>query len=73
MTMHAARIGRRSNTTSREHREAIFAPFHRLHRTSDGAGLGLAIVVAVAVARGLRPATAAAQHSSRSAFSERRR
>lgn len=37
-----------------EHREAIFAPFHRLTRTSDGAGLGLAIVRDVAEAHGGR-------------------
>lgn len=37
-----------------EHRAAIFAPFHRLHRTSDGAGLGLAIVRDVAEAHGGR-------------------
>lgn len=37
-----------------EHRQAIFAPFHRLHRTSDGAGLGLAIVADVAEAHGGR-------------------
>lgn len=33
-----------------EHRASIFAPFHRLQRTSDGAGLGLAIVREVAEA-----------------------
>lgn len=33
-----------------EHRDAIFAPFHRLHRSSEGAGLGLAIVRDVAEA-----------------------
>lgn len=37
-----------------EHRDAIFAPFHRLHRTSEGAGLGLAIVREVAEAHGGR-------------------
>lgn len=37
-----------------EHRDAIFAPFHRLHRTSEGAGLGLAIVRDVAEAHGGR-------------------
>lgn len=37
-----------------EHTQAIFAPFHRLHRTSDGAGLGLAIVRDVAEAHGGR-------------------
>jgi signal transduction histidine kinase len=37
-----------------DHREAIFAPFHRLQRTRDGAGLGLAIVRDVAEAHGGR-------------------
>jgi signal transduction histidine kinase len=37
-----------------EHRDAIFAPFHRLQRTSEGAGLGLAIVREVAEAHGGR-------------------
>lgn len=37
-----------------EHRAAIFAPFHRLHRSSEGAGLGLAIVREVAEAHGGR-------------------
>lgn len=35
-------------------RDAIFAPFHRLHRGSEGAGLGLAIVREVAEAHGGR-------------------
>lgn len=37
-----------------EHRSAIFAPFHRLQRSGDGAGLGLAIVREVAEAHGGR-------------------
>ncbi|MFY0540238.1 sensor histidine kinase [Nannocystis pusilla] len=37
-----------------EHRETIFAPFRRLQRGVDGAGLGLAIVREVAEAHGGR-------------------
>jgi signal transduction histidine kinase len=52
----------------KEHREAVFAPFHRVPGSLPGAGLGLAIVQEVARRHGGRAYVSEVPRGTRVAF-----